>query len=270
MSNGNQAPGNLVAITSPDMFMELMQQDLERVTLLNFWASWAAPCESLNQAMPNFAAQYRDVLFMNVEAEEQPEVAESFDVEAVPTIVLLRGHTLLAKTSGCNTSGVADMLSMHARGSQATSYDGMSQTHAAPQPASGTYEAAGSAMVNGSGDANTHELPANVELQNESPEDMERRCHQLMSRSKVMLFMKGHPNQPRCGFSQKTVALLREQGVEFDHYDILSDENVRQTLKKINQWPTFPQIIVNGELIGGLDILKEQIATGELGELLSA
>ena len=263
MSNGNQGPANLVAITSSDNFMELMQQDLERVTLLNFWASWAAPCETLNEAMSNFAAQYPNVLFMNVEAEEQPEVAESFDVEAVPTIVLLRGHTLLAKTSGCNSSGVAAMLTTYARSSQATSYDGMSQTQAAPQPASGTYVAAGSATANGSDDAKTHELPANVELQNETPEDMERRCHQLMNRSKVMLFMKGHPSQPRCGFSQKTVALLREQGVEFDHYDILSDENVRQTLKKINEWPTFPQIIVNGELIGGLDILKVCTAIGQ-------
>lgn len=74
-----------------------------------------------------------------------------------------------------------------------------------------------------------------------------------------MLFMKGQPSQPQCGFSQKTVALLREQKVDFDYYNILSDENVRQRLKVLNDWPTFPQIIVNGELIGGLDILKVRL-----------
>ncbi|KAI3626765.1 GRX3 [Malassezia furfur] len=227
MPTSNERPANVVAITSPDMFTDLMQQDLERVTLLNFWAPWAQPCEQMNQAVLEFASRYPKVLFMNVEAEEQPDVAESFDVEAVPTVVLLRGHTLLAKTSGCNVAAVAEALALHAR-------DGS--------------------------------LPAGLNVDGESPQDTERRCRELMNRSKVMLFMKGHPGMPRCGFSQKTVALLRDQGVEFDHYDILSDENVRQTLKRINDWPTFPQIIVNGELIGGLDILK--IATGEFADLL--
>ena len=72
-----------------------------------------------------------------------------------------------------------------------------------------------------------------------------------------MLFMKGNPEAPRCGFSQKTVNLLRQEKVEFGWFDILEDEAVRQQLKKINDWPTYPQIIVKGELIGGLDIVKE-------------
>ncbi|WFD01716.1 glutaredoxin [Malassezia obtusa] len=252
MSTTTGQPANVVAIASPDMFTELMQQDLDRVTLLNFWAPWAQPCEQMNQAVLEFAPRYPHALFMNVEAEEQPDVAESFDVEAVPTVVLLRGHTLLAKISGCNVPAVSEALATHARGG--ARLDGLSQTSAAPQAAPSTYEAAGAPVA--SSDGRLHEAPADIDLGAESPQDTERRCHELMKRSKVMLFMKGHPNQPRCGFSQKTVALLREQGVEFDHYDILSDENVRQMLKKINEWPTFPQVIVNGELIGGLDILK--------------
>jgi len=88
--------------------------------------------------------------------------------------------------------------------------------------------------------------------------------------------MKGNPARPQCGFSKQTVALLNEQKIAYQTYDILQDENVRQRtlyipltlsliahaflvseMKKLNDWPTFPQIIVNGELIGGLDILKE-------------
>ena len=91
-----------------------------------------------------------------------------------------------------------------------------------------------------------------------------------MSRSRVMLFMKGQPDMPRCGFSQKTITLLRDQNVEFDYYDILSDEPVRQTLKVLNDWPTFPQIMVQGELIGGLDILTEMVASGEFQHMISA
>jgi glutaredoxin-related protein len=68
--------------------------------------------------------------------------------------------------------------------------------------------------------------PAPVDVP-EAPEDLEKRMSQLMNQSKVVLFMKGDPDQPRCGFSRKAVALLRNQGVEFTHFDILTDESVR-------------------------------------------
>ncbi|CAD6589994.1 MAG: monothiol glutaredoxin grx4 [Tremellales sp. Tagirdzhanova-0007] len=82
-----------------------------------------------------------------------------------------------------------------------------------------------------------------------------------------MLFMKGNPSAPKCGFSRQTVGLLREKGVEFAWFDILSDEEVRQGLKKINEWPTFPQIVLNGELVGGLDIFRESLESGEWDEM---
>ncbi|THG95096.1 hypothetical protein EW145_g8025 [Phellinidium pouzarii] len=82
--------------------------------------------------------------------------------------------------------------------------------------------------------------------------------------------MKGVPDAPRCGFSRQTVALLREHGVEFSHFDILTDERVRSGLKVVNNWPTFPQLIVNGEFVGGLDILKEMESSGEFDEVVQA
>lgn len=94
-------------------------------------------------------------------------------------------------------------------------------------------------------------------------EEITARCHEIMNRHKVVLFMKGNPSAPKCGFSRQTVGLLREKGIEFAWFDILSDEEVRQGLKRVNDWPTFPQIILNGELVGGLDILKEMIESGE-------
>jgi Grx4 family monothiol glutaredoxin len=97
-------------------------------------------------------------------------------------------------------------------------------------------------------------------------EEITARCHEIMNRHKVVLFMKGNPSAPKCGFSRQTVGLLREKGVEFAWFDILSDEEVRQGLKRVNDWPTFPQIILGGELVGGLDILKEMIESGEWDE----
>ncbi|KAJ2965462.1 hypothetical protein NUW54_g14111 [Trametes sanguinea] len=90
-----------------------------------------------------------------------------------------------------------------------------------------------------------------------------------MNQSKVVLFMKGSPDQPRCGFSRRIVDLLRSQGVEFSSFDILSDESVRQGLKVLNNWPTFPQLIINGEFVGGLDVVKEMVDNGELKEMLA-
>ena len=84
----------------------------------------------------------------------------------------------------------------------------------------------------------------------------------------VVLFMKGSPDAPRCGFSRRIVALLQDQKVSFAHFDILSDESVRAGLKVVNNWPTFPQLIVNGEFVGGLDIVQEMVENGEFAEIL--
>ena len=92
--------------------------------------------------------------------------------------------------------------------------------------------------------------------------------HSIMAKSRVVLFMKGEPDAPRCGFSRKIVALLRDQGVEFSHFDILGDDSVRSRLKTLNDWPTFPQLIVNGEFVGGLDIVQEMVENGEFDEVV--
>lgn len=99
---------------------------------------------------------------------------------------------------------------------------------------------------------------------------LNKRLKSLIAREPVMLFMKGSPEAPQCGFSRKVVALLKEHDVEgYGHFNILEDQEVRQGLKKFSNWPTFPQIYVKGELIGGLDIAKELAASGALRDELS-
>lgn len=99
-------------------------------------------------------------------------------------------------------------------------------------------------------------------------ESLDERLSKLVNRSKVMLFMKGLPSMPRCGFSRKICEILHEMGVEYDAFDILGDEEVRQGLKIFSNWPTYPQLYVNGELIGGLDIVQEMVENGEFQDLL--
>ena len=84
----------------------------------------------------------------------------------------------------------------------------------------------------------------------------------------VILFMKGNPDRPACGFSARTVAALQALGAPFAAVDILPDPRIRQELSALSSWPTIPQLFVNGELVGGCDIVTEMYETGELAEAL--
>ena len=85
-----------------------------------------------------------------------------------------------------------------------------------------------------------------------------------VSENDVLLFMKGTPVFPQCGFSSMTVQILSELGVKFKAVDVLKDPEVRQGIKEFSNWPTIPQLYVKGEFVGGCDIVKEMFETGEL------
>ena len=91
-----------------------------------------------------------------------------------------------------------------------------------------------------------------------------------IAQNRVMLFMKGTPEMPRCGFSMQTVACLKDTGAEFAAMDILPDPRIRQLLSEHSGWPTIPQLFVDGELVGGCDIVTELHETGQLKELVNA
>lgn len=86
----------------------------------------------------------------------------------------------------------------------------------------------------------------------------------------VLLFMKGTPEQPMCGFSARTVGALQTLEVPFAAVDILPDPRIREELSALSNWPTIPQLFVDGELVGGADIVAEMFESGELAELLGA
>jgi len=98
--------------------------------------------------------------------------------------------------------------------------------------------------------------------------NLEARLKSVINKAPVMVFMKGNPEAPRCGFSRTLVSILNETNISYETFDILEDEEVRQGLKAYSNWPTFPQIYVKGNLIGGLDIIKELKEDGELEETL--
>jgi len=90
----------------------------------------------------------------------------------------------------------------------------------------------------------------------------------LVKKNKVVVFMKGVPDDPRCGFSNAVVQILRMHGVSYDAHDVLEDESLRQGIKDYTQWPTIPQIFINGEFVGGCDIMLQMHQSGDLIEEL--
>jgi monothiol glutaredoxin len=91
---------------------------------------------------------------------------------------------------------------------------------------------------------------------------------EAIAENEILLFMKGTPEAPRCGFSARTVAALDALGKPFAAVDILPDPRIRQELSAISNWPTIPQLFVRGELIGGCDIVTEMYETGELAQVI--
>ena len=91
---------------------------------------------------------------------------------------------------------------------------------------------------------------------------------QAIDQNDVILFMKGTPDQPMCGFSARTAAALQSLGAPFAAVDILPDPRIRQELSALSNWPTIPQLFVNGELVGGCDIVTEMYESGELAQTL--
>ncbi|PPQ83981.1 hypothetical protein CVT25_000527 [Psilocybe cyanescens] len=239
---------NFIEVQSSTQFQELLSADLNRVSVINFWAEWAEPCKQMNEVTAELSKKYPTVLFLQVEAESQQDITESFEIEAVPAFVILRGHTLLDRISGADAPALTTSVAKYATSPQ---YNPLSRTDNVPAKAPTV-------------------VPSGLEYQDksETPDELNDRLRGLMNQSKVVLFMKGTPEAPRCGFSRKISGLLNDKNISFTHFDILSDESVRQGLKVLNDWPTFPQLIVNGELVGGLDIVQEMVESGEISEVI--
>jgi monothiol glutaredoxin len=99
-------------------------------------------------------------------------------------------------------------------------------------------------------------------------DQLRQRIATTIEKERIMLFMKGSPSMPQCGFSATVVGILKEVGVPFGSYNILSDEELREGLKEYSSWRTFPQLYVDGKLVGGCDIVRDLHASGELATVL--
>mmetsp|Transcript_14699 Transcript_14699/g.22963 ORF Transcript_14699/g.22963 Transcript_14699/m.22963 type:complete len:341 (+) Transcript_14699:143-1165(+) len=216
-------------------------------SVLLFWAPWhGASCEGgpvdsiLKTLSPMFAGKLN---FGRLEAEACHDLAEKLGVSVIPTVCFLdASNNLVEKIDGCDDA---------AEITQAVKRLASRSSSASPQSGNDTPS------------------PVAIGTKPMSEEDLlNERLKNLIESSEVMLFMKGSPGAERCGFSRQIVELLREHHIAFGSFDILSDDNVRQGLKTYSDWPTYPQVYAKGELIGGLDILREMAEDGDVAAQL--
>ncbi|KAL4996765.1 thioredoxin-like protein [Aspergillus recurvatus] len=258
----------LFEITSEESFgPHLASIPPSTLIVLYFHAPWAAPCAQMRAVLSALASQYPattppTVTFISVNAEELPDISEEYDVTAVPYVVLLRNGQVLETISGSEATKVRDAVERYAgAGSAGASANGAASTippalTAVPREDANMPTTATQAPVAGAGLG----AGAAPELTPEqSKEALFARLAELVKAAPVMLFMKGTPSAPQCGFSRQLVGILRERSVKYGFFNILADEDVRQGLKEFADWPTFPQLWVSGELVGGLDIVKEEL-----------
>lgn len=99
-------------------------------------------------------------------------------------------------------------------------------------------------------------------------EDLKKRIEDIIAQEKVVLFMKGTPQFPQCGFSARAVAILNELGAKFHTFNVFDDEEIREGIKQYGNWPTIPQLYIDKKLVGGSDIMMEMYESGEFKEIL--
>ncbi|POS85885.1 hypothetical protein EPUL_002514 [Erysiphe pulchra] len=228
--------------------------------IIYFKAEWADPCKSMTTVLETLASSYPiteplSTSWVSVDAEEAIEVSDMFNVAAVPYVILRRDAQVIESISGSDASKVRDAIEKNTRSIR-------------DQPSVSDKSSTANVEIKGSNSDSPPKNPPVVKNDNpgvldkkeETKDELHKRLAKTVRLHPVMLFMKGTPGAPQCGFSRQIVSLLRERGIKYGFFNILADDTVRQGLKEFADWPTYPQLWYNGELIGGLDIVKEEFS----------
>ncbi|KAF8984496.1 Glutaredoxin 3 [Entomortierella lignicola] len=234
---------NYTDLANDQEFASIFDSKSSTVYALNFWASWAPPCAQMNDVFEELAAKNSAIRFIKIEAEKFPDISEQYEIAAVPSFVIVKEGKVVDRVEGANAPELSKTIAKYSKSfttlpTQSAVGNGTSPSVAAPPTL--------------------------------SPEEMNARLKELTSSSSVMIFIKGTPTAPRCQFSRQLLEILTAQNIRFSSFNILADEEVRQAMKTFSDWPTFPQVYVKGEFVGGLDIVKEMVATGEFQQLVPA
>lgn len=222
----------------------------------------------MNLVLSTLASTYAadaPIVFLALNAEELPDISEQYDVTAVPYVVLQKAGNTLETISGSDAAKVRAAVEKHAGSPNSNAQSSLPPAQSVTRPpvqngTNGTGAKDLASYAPGAQDQQTAPQYSSGEIQQSeqqtNKEELFKRLGELVKAAPVMLFMKGTPSAPQCGFSRQTVSVLREKGVRYGFFNILADDEVRQGLKEFADWPTFPQLWVDGDLVGGLDIVR--------------
>ncbi|KAL3083212.1 hypothetical protein niasHS_011014 [Heterodera schachtii] len=207
-----------------ETFVSSTEGESKRSLFVHFSAPWASSCAQLDNLLMELQREYGQNAFdiAKVDAESLPEVSMAQKVCAVPSVIIFKGGKVAGRVEGFQPAELKDWAAK-------CSLDSFS--------------------------AGESDAPSGAAI----CEDLNSRLKRLINTARLTLFMKGTPEGPKCGFSRQIVDLLRSHNVDFWTFDILADEQVRQGLKSYSDWPTYPQVYLDGELLGGLDVIREEL-----------
>lgn len=236
---------------------QLLDTPPSTLQIIYFKTEWAVPCRQMTAVLETLASSYPitdppSTSWVMIDAEELINVSELFNVAAVPFVVLRRGTTIIESFSGNKAATIREAIESNLdslpteSGVQGPSLSSDTESKAIDPIKQETRDLSSTADDTIEAD--------------DKKEDLFKRLNTLVRAAPIMLFMKGAPSAPQCGFSRQLVELLRNSGVKYGFFNILADDAVRQGLKEFADWPTFPQLWAGGELVGGLDIVKEELA----------
>ena len=221
-------------VANPEELQKLLQEQDRLV--IHFGASWCAPCETVNKALDQSEVPGVRSVYVDAENDKMESMVEKFEVENVPTVLFLRkADSLNPNRTECGVVASVEGAKVSSVAFHIRSLFGMK-----PRSAFSSLN-----------DFLKH----------------------LISRDRITIFITGTTTHPRCGFTEKLVKILEDDLDLADKYtynDIMEDEEVCQGLKKYSDWPTYPQVYANGELIGGLDICLQMHSKGQLKGALVA
>eukprot|EP01090_Pellita_catalonica_P006079 TRINITY_DN1627_c0_g1_i1.p1 TRINITY_DN1627_c0_g1~~TRINITY_DN1627_c0_g1_i1.p1 ORF type:complete len:352 (+),score=75.82 TRINITY_DN1627_c0_g1_i1:44-1057(+) len=223
---------NVVRVASAEETDVRLQK--HKKVVLTFFAEWSGPSKQMVAVIEELSKSYVDILFLIIPAEDLEEIATRYGVKSVPFFVFINSNKVVDQLSGANppelTKRVEKLQLQMAAGNPVTA-------------------------------ARSEEDPQKA---------LNARLKKLTSYAPVMVFIKGTPAEPKCKFSRALIGFLKEQKVNYCSFNILSDDSVRQGLKTFSNWPTYPQVYVKGELIGGLDVVKDMAEEGTFLKKLPA
>uniref|UniRef100_A0A914HHT3 Thioredoxin domain-containing protein n=1 Tax=Globodera rostochiensis TaxID=31243 RepID=A0A914HHT3_GLORO len=214
-----------------EAFISPIEGGSKSAKFVHFCAPWTASCAQLDDLLLELQKEHGQNTFevAKVDAESLPELSMEQKVSAVPTVIIFKNGNVAGRVEGFHPAELKDWAVK-------CSFDAISQNGSGPLP------------------------PVESDASSEAVcEDLNSRLKRLINSARLTLFMKGSPDAPRCGFSRQIVELLRDRNVDFWTFDILEDEQVRQGLKDYSDWPTYPQVYLDGELLGGLDVIREEL-----------